>query len=235
MILPKKILIVEDELITQRYIKNTMQNINIEVIGATDNAEDTIEILKNNQCDMILMDINIRGQKDGILLAKDILRDRELPILFISAYNDDETLDEILEFSSDGFISKPFTSRELEIAVQVSYKAFINRQKNRDSLLSVDRDIRLTETDIFSQKDKILYHNNIAIKFTHHQQLLIELLIKNLHHTVSKEEIIVTIWHKEDISDSAIRTLIYSIRKLVPTLSIKSHSKIGYYIDKEDF
>jgi len=177
--------------------------------------------------------INIRGQKDGILLAKDILRDRELPILFISAYNDDETLDEILEFSSDGFISKPFTSRELEIAVQVSYKAFINRQTKKNSLLSIDNNIQLTPTDRFSKKDKTLYHNNIAIKFTQHQQLLIELLIKNLHHTVSKEEIIVRIWNKDNISDSTIRTLIYSIRKLVPTLLIKSHSKIGYYIEIE--
>ena len=231
MILPSRVLIVEDELITQRYIRDSIKDMKIEVIGCSDSAKETIEILRDKECDMILMDINIKGQKDGILLAREILRDRSLPILFISAYNDDETLEEISEFSSDGFLSKPFTSRELEIAIKVSYRGFIDRQKDRRK--SKIDDIVLGRNYRFSFVDRELYHNNISIKLTSNQLKLIELLLKHKQHTVSSEEIIYTIWGRDNISDSTVRTLIYSLRKVAPTLNITNHSKIGYSIDIE--
>jgi DNA-binding response OmpR family regulator len=231
MILPKKILIVEDELITQRYIKNSMENIGIEVIGCSDSADNTLLILKDKECDMILMDINIRGKKDGILLAKEILQNINLPILFISAYNDDETIDEILEFSSDGFISKPFTSRELEIAVQISYKGFMDRVKHISKVVDIADEVKITEEYKFSFKDRVLYSNNIIVKLTHNQLMLMELLLKNRYHAVSIEEIMHTVWHSDNISHSTIRTLVYSLRKIAPTITIINHSKIGYSID----
>jgi len=233
MILPKKILIVEDELITQRYIKNSIEDMGIEVVGCSDSAKDTLRILKSVECDMILMDINIRGSKDGILLAKDILRDKNIPILFISAYNDDETIEEILEFSSDGFVSKPFTSRELEIAVQVSYKAFINRKKEKQQqrYSCVEKEIMLDRNYKFSFENRELSCDNILISLTPKQIKLIELLLKNRYHTVSTEEISDRVWGTCDTSNSTIRTLIYSLRKILPTINIINHSKLGYSIE----
>jgi DNA-binding response OmpR family regulator len=231
ILLPKKVLIVEDELITQRYIKNSVEEMGIEVIGSIDNAPDVLQILKAKECNMILMDINIKGQKDGIILAREILRGRDIPILFISAYSDDETIEEILEFSSDGFVSKPFTSRELEIALRVSYRAFVERQNIKKSKYNFIEDIVIDEEYRFSFRDRELYYHNRAIKLTNNQLKLLELLLKHKDHTVSVEEIRYTIWGKDDIANSTMRTLVYSLRKLLPSLNISNHSKIGYSIN----
>jgi DNA-binding response OmpR family regulator len=231
MILPKKIIIVEDELITQRYIRNSIEDMGIEVVGCCDNAKDTLLITKSVEFDMILMDINIRGAKDGIILAKEILRDKNIPILFISAYNDDETLEEILEFSSDGFVSKPFTSRELEIAVKISYKAFKDKEKNLEQHNYIEKEIILNKVYRFSFINRELYHYNKLISLTPKQIKLIELLLKNRHHTVSTEEIAYTVWESDSISSSTIRTLIYSLRKILPSIKITNHSKMGYSIE----
>lgn len=226
---PKKILIVEDELITQRYIKITLKKMGVENFESAMSAIEAIQLLKESSFNMILMDINIKGQIDGITLAKSILQDINIPIIFISAYNDDATIDEILEFSSDGFISKPFTSKDLEITIKMSYKNFVNRNQIQNSKVT-NRDIILNNEYTFSLKKIILYHNNREIELTLNQLKLIEALVENINNTVSIEQLKSIIWYEKNMSDSTLRTLIYSIRKLAPTLNIISHSKIGYCI-----
>ncbi len=110
MALPKNIVIVEDEVITQRHLQDILSQHQVNVSGCFDNAADTIEALDHIVCDMILMDINIKGPVDGIQLAKKILETQPLPIIFITAHNDDATLEELLELAPYGFISKPFST-----------------------------------------------------------------------------------------------------------------------------
>ena len=90
-----------------------------------DNATDTIEALKNIDCDMILMDINIKGPIDGIQLARKILETYTLPIVFITAHNDDATLEELLELAPYGFIGKPFSSKEILVTLKIAYKRYL--------------------------------------------------------------------------------------------------------------
>lgn len=227
--IPKTILIVEDELITQRYIKTTIKKMGVESFACAVSAIETTKLLKENSFNMILMDINIKGQVDGITLAKNILKDMNIPILFISAYNDDATIDEILEFSSDGFISKPFTSKDLEISIKMSYKNFINRNHLHNTKI-IDTNILLNKEYSFSLKRRVLYYKNQELELTLNQLKLLEVLVENINNTVSIEQLKSIIWYEKNISNSALRTLIYSIRKLAPTLKIISHSKIGYCI-----
>jgi len=130
-------MIVEDEVITQRYLKDILEQKNVGTIVCVDNAIDTLELLQADNYEMILMDINIKGNIDGISLAKEILKTYQIPIIFITAYTDEKTLDEVLELSSYGFISKPFTSKEIIIALQIAYKRFLiykaSIEKNNDS------------------------------------------------------------------------------------------------------
>lgn len=118
--LPKNILIVEDEVITQRYLQDIFESYNINVVACCDNAKTTLQKMKETSCDMILMDINIKGPMDGIQLAREILRNHALPIIFITAHNDDETLDELLDIAPYGFIGKPFSSKEMMATLKIA-------------------------------------------------------------------------------------------------------------------
>lgn len=231
MVLPENIVIVEDEVITQRYLQDILSQHKVHVSGCFDNATDTLEALKSIECDMILMDINIKGPVDGIQLAKIILKTHTLPVIFITAHNDDATLEELLELAPYGFIAKPFSSKDVLVTLRIAYKRYLIHTEASKILPSNDEgttDIVINEYYTYSQTLSRLYYDGEAIKLNKKQSMLLEILSKNVNHTVAYETIILHLWEDNDISDSALRTLVYSVRKLLPDLPIVSHSKIGY-------
>ena len=139
MTLPQNIVIVEDEVITQRYLQDIFAQYNVHVAGCFSSAKETMAHFKDLICDMVLMDINIKGPVDGIQLAREILNHYKIPIVFISAHNDDATLEEILELAPYGFVAKPFSSKEIIVALQIAYKRYLahtevsKRKKDEDN------------------------------------------------------------------------------------------------------
>ncbi len=229
MILPNHIMIVEDEAITQRYLKEIMEQSDVHISGCFDNAEDTIEALKNTTCEMILMDINIKGAMDGIQLARYILQTYTLPIVFISAYSDNETLEEVLELSPYGFITKPFSSKEVQVTLQIAYKRFLIYEVSTiEKNVNKNETVILNEEYSFDLKKKLLYFQDEAVKLNPNQNKFIEILAQQVNEAVPFDVLISHIWGRDIISDSALRTLVYTIRKLAPNIPLHSYSKQGY-------
>jgi len=234
MNMPKKILIVEDEVITQRFLQDIFSQYDTSVVGCFDNAGDVLTHIKELACDMILMDINIKGPVDGIQLARKILEKHDLPIVFITAHNDDETLEETLELSPYGFICKPFTSKDVVVTIQIAYKRYLAHTKVLDtqSATTVNiQDIVISEKYKYIQSVSQLYKENTPIDLTKNQGALIKILVQHVNQTVSYETLVSSIWGDGQIADSALRTLVYSLRKLLPDLPIVSHSKVGYALE----
>ncbi len=233
MVFPNNIVIVEDETITQRYLQDIFAQYDVTVSGCFDNAVDTIEALKSIDCDMILMDINIKGSVDGIQLAKDLLKKYDFPIVFITAHNDDETFQEVLELSPYGFIEKPFSRKDIVFTLQLAYQRYLSHENN--SKVKPTNEIReyliLNEHYSYSRPLKILYHDDQPVKLSVKQSKLLEVLIKNVNHTVGYDVLTSAIWENDLVADSALRTLVYSVRKTFPDLPVFSYSKIGYSIE----
>ena len=233
MVFPNNIVIVEDETITQRYLQDIFAQYDVTVSGCFDNAVDTIEALKSIDCDMILMDINIKGSVDGIQLAKDLLKKYDFPIVFITAHNDDETFQEVLELSPYGFIEKPFSRKDIVFTLQLAYQRYLSHEIN--SKVKPTNEIReyliLNEHYSYSRPLKILYHDDQPVKLSVKQSKLLEVLIKNVNHTVGYDVLTSAIWENDIVADSALRTLVYSVRKTFPDLPVFSYSKIGYSIE----
>jgi len=68
------------------------------------------------------------------------------------------------------------------------------------------------------------------VKLNQKQSILLSILVDNINHTVSYDELVSRIWDDDKIADSALRTLVYSIRKILPDIPIVSHSKMGYML-----
>ncbi len=235
MDMPKRIMIVEDEVITQRYLKNILEQYDVSILDCYDNAKDAQKAIKITDYDMILMDINIKGATDGIQLAREILKTYSVPIVFITAHNDNETFEEVLELSPYGFISKPFSAKDVELSVQLAYKRFISYHKSHESKniqISLEK-IVISPTYVYSCTEHKLYHNNTLVKLNIKQNKLLNILSGNINNIVPYDTIILTIWGDETIADSALRTLVYTIRKALPDLPIVSHSKLGYSLNSE--
>ena len=234
MTLPQNIIIVEDEVITQRYLQDIFAQHDIHVSGCFSSAEETMAHLQDLKCDMLLMDINIKGPVDGIQLAREILRNYPIPIVFITAHNDDDTLEEILELAPYGFIAKPFSSKEIIVALQIAYKRYLIHTevcylKDKED----SNDIFINETYSYSKEQSTLYNEGMMVKVNQKQSILITILVDNINHTVSYEELVSRIWGDDKIADSALRTLVYSIRKILPDFPIISHSKMGYTLQTD--
>lgn len=233
MIFPQNVVIVEDEKITQRYLQDIFVHYDVRVSGCFDNAADTTKALKHIECDMILMDIDIKGPVDGIQLAKNILKTYGFPIVFITAHNDDETFQELLELSPYGFIEKPFSRKDIVFTLQLAYQRYLSDQKeSKAEVANGPREyLILNEHYAYSRALKMLYHDDQSVKLSGKQSKLLEVLIQNVNHTVGYDVLMSAIWGDDTVADSALRTLVYSMRKTLPDLPLLSYSKIGYSIE----
>ena len=236
MALPKNVVIVEDEVITQRYLKDIFEHLDIHVTACLDNGKDTIAALKKVKCDLIFMDINIKGSMDGIQLARHILKEKHVPIVFITAHNDDETVEELLELAPYGFIGKPFSSRDIMVTLKIAYKRYLTHVESMSKAKEEEykNELVITTRYMYSREENILYDNGMPTKLNPKQQKILYILIKNINKTVSYDTLIFHLWGDANIAQSALRTLVYSLRKVLPDFPIISYSKMGYMLQTED-
>jgi len=236
MSFPENIMIVEDEKSTQRYLTDILKQYQVSNIEFFDIAEDALARISSKNFDIVLMDINLNGNMNGIELAKKILQIIELPIVFISGERDIETFENVLALSPYGFVQKPFSSREIEFSLQLAYQNYIvqvERCKKREVLLN-NSNILIGDRYHYNTGTKRLYEDDLPVKLNLRQEKAIEILCNNINHTVTYEVLSYAIWGESNKNKgSAMRNLIYTIRKLLPDLPLISYSKVGYSLQRE--
>lgn len=113
-----KILVVEDEFIVAADIRMTLQKLNYSVTSTVNNGEDALKKVLFEKPDLILMDITLKGELDGIETAKIIMAQHGLPVIYLSALNDERTLDRALSTKPYGYLIKPFAAVELQTVIK---------------------------------------------------------------------------------------------------------------------
>jgi PAS domain S-box-containing protein len=123
------ILIVEDEVIIAADIANKLRRMGYEVVGLTDTGEEAVEIARRLQPSLVLMDIRLAGEMDGITAADTIRLECQLPVVFLSAHSDKCTILRARKAEAFGFIMKPFENRELHTQIEMAlYKHAAERR-----------------------------------------------------------------------------------------------------------
>ena len=117
----EKILIVEDERIVAVDIKRTLIGCGYQVCGIVSNSQAAIEKAFSLSPDLILMDIMLGDGSDGIITAEKILEKKDIPIIFLTAYADEETLQRARVINPFGYIIKPFEERELHATIEMAF------------------------------------------------------------------------------------------------------------------
>jgi len=115
-----KILIVEDESIVAMDIKHRAEGLGYEVTAITPSGEEALEHVAGNRPDLVLMDIVLKGEMDGIEAAQKIRDAYDIPVVYLTAYSDERTLKRAKITEPFGYIIKPFEDRELHSAVEVA-------------------------------------------------------------------------------------------------------------------
>ena len=115
-----RILIVEDESIVALNMQRTLSRLGYEVVGVAGTSAEAISLARAERPDLVLMDINLGRGGDGIETAAQLSRERQTPVIYLTAYSEEATLKRARETAPYGYLLKPFSERELHATIQMA-------------------------------------------------------------------------------------------------------------------
>lgn len=128
-----RILIVEDESIVAKDLRQSLNGLGYTVIGAVATGEDAVKQAAELKPDLILMDVMLKGAMDGIDAAAKIRELHSIPVIYLTAYTDDETLLRAKQTEAWGYLLKPFEDRELRTTIEMALYKHTMERKLRES------------------------------------------------------------------------------------------------------
>lgn len=124
MIIPIQILIIEDEFILAEDLKVMLEKEGYRVMETVNNGKEAIDYFKKNPIDLVLCDIHIQGDLDGIDTCLALLQHKKVPIIYLTSYTDKETIDRAKKTFPAAYISKPANTTNLQIAIDLAINNF---------------------------------------------------------------------------------------------------------------
>nr|WP_319374633.1 PAS domain S-box protein [uncultured Methanobacterium sp.] len=153
-----KILIVEDEAITAMDIKHSLINFGFEVVGTAASGDEAIKKAQELKPDLILMDVTLKGDMDGIEATRKIKIHLDIPVIYMSAFTDKNTYERLKLTNPYGFVSKPVSSELLVISIEAAvYKHDLDKK-----LAESEEHLRL----IFDSSKDFIYSYDLEGRFT---------------------------------------------------------------------
>lgn len=163
-----RILVVEDEQIVALELKDRLLRAGYDVPAVAVSAEEAIDAAERLRPELVMMDIKLQGDSDGITAAEILRRRVDVPIIYLTAFADADTVERAKGTDPYGYILKPFRERELQVAVEMAlYRhGTVRRQRfladaGREVSASLDRDVllsRLTELVVRRLSDWCVVH-----------------------------------------------------------------------------
>lgn len=197
------VLVVEDESIVSKDIQHSLKKLGYNVVGASSTGEKAIELAGEERPDIILMDIMLKGDMNGIEAAERIKDLYSIPIVFLTAYADESTLSKAKITEPYGYILKPFKEIDLHTTIEMAvYKHGKEQEmvKERDLLFSLVENkegsgdyifvksnsklVKLNNSDIYyieALKDYVVIHTD-KVRYTIHSTM------KDIANKLSKDE-----------------------------------------------
>ncbi|MCG2736691.1 MAG: response regulator [Candidatus Methanoperedenaceae archaeon] len=127
------ILVVEDEIIIAEDIQRKLKKMGYDVTAIVSSGEEAIKKVKENIPDLILMDIVIYGEMDGIETAGQINSLFDIPVVYLTAYADEKTIERAKVTEPFGYLIKPFKERELQITIEIALYKHEMEKKLKES------------------------------------------------------------------------------------------------------
>ncbi len=212
-------LYVEDDTVIRENVGASLGYYFDNVITAA-SYDEALKIYRDETIDMLFTDIEMPG-KSGIDLVETIRRDdRKTPIVMVTAYSDTQYLLKLITQNIQHYLIKPVTLDRLEEALYASVHYF-----DTDAL-----ELTLKEGVNYTPKDGVIRFNDEEIQLTAREKILINLLLEHKNHYVSYTEIENEVWYPDVMSQSALKSMIYNLRKKLPVDCIKTYAKEGYVL-----
>lgn len=223
----KHIFVIDDERNIRDLIRKYLEKENY-LVTVFENAQNVVTEINRLKPDLLVSDIMMPGI-DGLELCKEIRKHSDLPIVFVSAR--DEELDRILglELGADDYLSKPFSPRELVVRIKNIFRRLEkNNQVKAEEFII--KDIKVECHRRYIEKD------GTELKLTTKEYDLLEFLIRNKRMPFTREQLLEKVWGYDYIGDvRTIDDLVKRLRKkladMEAALEIKTVWGYGYRVD----
>jgi DNA-binding NarL/FixJ family response regulator len=157
-----RIFIVEDEIIIVRGLEDALERLGYPVCGFARSGEEALAAIAAARPDLVLVDIYLKGAMDGIQLAQLILDSLAIPVIYLTAYSNEEVLERAKPTNPYGYIVKPFRERQLKVNIELAlarYKAEQERKIFLDSCRStneeLEKQLRSVKSELESATEKL--------------------------------------------------------------------------------
>jgi two-component system, OmpR family, response regulator VanR len=214
----KTILIIEDDRESNDNLTHILRATFSEVFSAYNGLEGWRAYRERNP-DIILTDIEM-PKMDGLELVRRIRADNAtIPIVVLSSYSHQHYLLEAISLKLEEYLLKPITMNKLESLLK---KLEGNGKNDHPATINIDENTR------YDFQSKSIIQNGLALRLSHLEISLVELLLRRRGHIISYEEIEYALYGTQDVSRNALKIVVSNLRKKIPILNIQATPKLGY-------
>lgn len=164
----KRIMVVEDELITAKYLEKALIQLGYDVSSVVASGEDAIAMVAKDAPDLILLDIVLRGEMDGIEAADHIRRITSVPIVYVTAFGSEEILERVKITEPFGYLIKPVDERDLRTSIEIAFSKHDTEQTLRQSEERLEGTLRSIGWAVVAsdQNGRVILMNQVAETLT---------------------------------------------------------------------
>jgi DNA-binding LytR/AlgR family response regulator len=167
---PLKIAIVEDEMLTASNIQEVIEDAGYSVTGIADDANGAIDLINKSQPDLVMLDIHIKGDKDGVWLAEQINERYKLPFIFLTSFGDKASVARAVRTRPFGYLLKPFDENDIIESIGIALNNF-----SKDTQVTEPGMPQREPSDTMVMRDSIFVkQNNIYMKVNFQDILFIQ-------------------------------------------------------------
>lgn len=220
-----KVLFVEDEADLTRIVADTLRGIGYEVATASNGAEG-LEKFKSDGADIIIADV-MMPRMDGFTMAKEIRKHSPtVPLLFLTAKNTIDDVEEGFESGANDYLKKPFELRELIVRIKSLLRRYgASRAENIRYVIGA------YTFNVTTQK---LSRCGKSVELSHFESKILERLASNVGQTIDASELMIALWQRDDPSNrNSLHGYIHKLRRLLrhdPSISIINQRGFGYML-----
>jgi len=136
-----KVYIVEDMAVSRMALEDLLLDNGFEVCGSAASAEKALRQILEQPVDLVLVDIHLAGTKNGVWLVHELRKCIEIPIIFLTAYGDTKTVEDVIDTKPNGYLMKPYNEPTLLTTIAIALENFHKEQasKNKNKQIVQDK------------------------------------------------------------------------------------------------
>lgn len=198
------ILIIEDESLLAMELASKISSFGYHVVDYVTGTKSAMQILQTNRIDLILLDINLGEEKNGIAFYQSL--GTAIPVIYLTAYKDEETISKAIKTYPLGYLTKPYKEVDLKALLKLAYYKKPLSPKEKEV-------IPLGKSCHFDTKERKLYCEDGYINLGEKELQLLELLISARGNFVTQKMIEDHLYSTQEVKSSTLRTLFYRLKK----------------------